>query len=179
MSDAPQSLRRSVLVAAPAAADLALDSAAPADILWRPTEAQVRVKSKFWSKWAVSPMLHGKEPSKDLIRQLTSSVKVDEWWERPGFKEWFLNSTSNDDRLQWLVHLALNAAQDLLLSDDSRNSTARAAMIRLVLDLATRGSTGPAGTKQAAKSPIDSVAELSKEQLVELVNANKTKDEPA
>ena len=141
----------------------------------RLTESQVKTKARFWSKWSEQPLLHGKEPSLALISQLTGSTSIQTWWSKPGFKEWFLNSNANSDRLEWLVHLALSSAQDILLSDDPRGAPARAQMIKLVLDLATRQANPGTGPAKAVKpTPAKAVESLSKEELLSIVaNANQ------
>jgi hypothetical protein len=184
------SLRRSVILQAPAtpvAPEVQAIEHSPIDQSHsiRPTESQVRTKSRFWSKWAEQPLLHGKEPTLEQIQKLTGSSSIQNWWVKPGFKEWFLNANSNTDRLEWLVHLALNSAQDILLSEDARSSTARAQMIKLVLDLATKtqtsvsqGTSSAPGQAPAKVTPMKVLESLSKEELQSIVdNANKSTGE--
>src|ERR1019366_2562449 len=86
----------------------------------RPTEAQVRIKAKFWRSWAEQPLLNSQPPTLALIKSITGSAAIGTWWAKAGFQDWFLNTSVSDERIEYLMHLALSAAEDILLNDDPK-----------------------------------------------------------
>jgi len=166
----------------------ALQQASPASLAaagtdapaWSPTEAQVRVKARFWRAWADQPLLSAKgAPTLATIQAVTGSAALKGWWAKEGFQEWFLNSRVGDDRIEYLMHLALSAAEDILLNDDPKAQGARVQMIKTVAELAGRTGArqaaatekGAAGARQAA------IGSMSKDELVQLLEAGGIKVE--
>ena len=147
-------------------------SLAPADegASFLPTQAMVRMKARFWAKWAEQPLLHQREPTLALVRSITGSAAITAWWARAAFRDWFLNTAVTDERLDWLLHLALSAAEDILLSDDPKGASARVAMVKTVVDMAGRG--GPKAG-QAAKQDdrkAAAIGAMGREELLELLS---------
>jgi hypothetical protein len=141
-------------------------SAGDQGLTYRPTEAQQRVKARFWARWGDVP---GKEPTLAAAKQLTGSAALGEWWSKPGFKEWFLLTSVTEERLEYLLHLALSAAEDVLLNTDPKGQGARVQMVKVVAEMSGRlKKTGPAGDTQAAKQ-LAAVGQMDRNELIKLL----------
>jgi hypothetical protein len=146
----------------------------------RPTEAQVRVKARFWAKWAEQPLVGGQTPSLATIQAITGSAAIKTWWSRAGFADWFLNTRVTDERLEYLMHLALSAAEDILLSDDPRTAGYRVSMIKTVAEMA--GRTGQARQAPTAAAALAAgrgrvIDNMNHEDLVKLLAGSGLKIE--
>lgn len=139
---------------------------------FRPTEAQVRVKAKFWRKWAEQPLLNAQTPTAALVASITGSGAVKGWWARSGFPDWFLNTTVSDERVEYLLHLALSAAEDILLNDDPKGAGARVAMIKTVAEMAGKlGTKVPASGKGTEDGRRRAIEGLDREGLIKLLES--------
>ena len=135
-----------------------------------PTEPQVRCKARFWQRMGAFPPAGPMTLA--LAQHLTGSGYLASWWQRPGFKEWFLSADSVNEKLEWLYHLALKSAEQILSSDDPKGAAARVAMVRAVAELAGKMNKGPdtsAGKTEARKKAIES---MSREEIVKLLDAS-------
>lgn len=168
---APQVLAGGELPAAPSiTATAASVSASDLAGEFQPTAAQVRVKAKFWRQWAEQPLLSAQgAPALALVKQVTNSAAVAAWWGKAGFQDWFLNTQVTDDRVEYLLHLALSAAEDILLNDDPKAAGARVAMIKTVAEMSGKlQRSGPSGADKAdaKRRAIDS---MSREDIIKMM----------
>lgn len=128
------------------------------DVAFHPTEAQSKVRAKFWARVADNPLLDVRNVSLAQAQQMTNSAALRGWWEKPGFKDWFLSATVVDERLDYLLHLALASAEDILLNTDPKAQSARVQMVKIVAEMAGR-------LKQGAQDPKAAAAEKKKKAI--------------
>jgi 2-oxo-4-hydroxy-4-carboxy--5-ureidoimidazoline (OHCU) decarboxylase len=106
---------------------------------------------------------------------LTASAALAAWWVKPGFKDWFLSTSVTEERVDFLLHLALSAAEAILTNDDPRGQSARVAMIKTVAEMAgklgsARASAAPAATAQDRK--IQAIERMTPTELKEFLRAS-------
>lgn len=107
-----------------------------ADVVFRPQEEHRRLKSRFLAKIADNPLIDVETVSLDEVRRIVGGTQISKFWNQPGFREWFLNTGEYQERLETLFSLALDAAQDILLNQDPKGQSARAAMVKTMAELA-------------------------------------------
>jgi hypothetical protein len=113
-------------------------SAAASELIFIPTPSQRQVKARLVIKLAENPIIELGSLTLAEAQQLTGSSQLKDWWGRPGFKEWFLDQNEYRQRLEYLFSLALDAAEEILLSTDIKVQGARVAMIKLLAELANK-----------------------------------------
>lgn len=145
-------------------------------LTYRPTEAQQRVKARFWSRWAD---VAGREPTLAVIKQLTGSAALEQWWGKPGFKDWFLNTSVTEERLAYLLHLALSSAEDILLNTSDKAQSARVQMVKIVAEMSGKlRSTGlPAAAVGGKEKKLDAISRMGKAELIKLLEEQGLKVE--
>ena len=107
---------------------------------FRPTEAMVRVKARTWANLGDSAAAG---LTLAAAQQASGSAALANWWGRPGFKAWFSNTSVTSERLEWLLHLSLAAAEDVLLNTDPKAQGARVQMVKVVADLLGKRAKAP------------------------------------
>lgn len=147
--------------------------AGSAEVPFHPTEAQSRIRAKFWARVADNPLLDVQSISLAQAQQLTQSAALATWWNKSGFREWFLSATVVDERLDYLLHLALASAEDILLNTDPKAQSARVQMVKIVAEMAGRlkgaGPSSSAGAASATDKKKKAIEALGKEDLVKFL----------
>jgi len=140
---------------------------------FQPTEAQARIRARFWARMADSPLLDPKSITLSQAQQMTQSAALATWWKKPGFQDWFLSSTIVDERLDYLLHLALASAEDVLLNTDPKAQSARVQMVKIVAEMAGKlkgsGAGAGAGSANAADKKKKAIEAMGKEELVQFL----------
>lgn len=130
-----------------------------------PSADQRKIKARFWTLMQSAPF--GTRPDKmgpeEIIRK-TRTPALSNWWKVPGFKEWFLNHTEHQERLEYLFDLALSAAEEILMNDDPKAQSARVNMVKTISELARKMPT-----KQQTVVLDKEVANMTEEQLREFI----------
>lgn len=107
-------------------------------VLFTPSLRQKTVKARFWVRYVPSPFSPSLgELTISEVMQITKTASIKEWWSEPGFKEWFLNKDEGRERLEYLFMLALDTAEEILLSPETQAS-ARVNMIKIIGELASK-----------------------------------------
>jgi hypothetical protein len=94
----------------------------------------VRVKARAWANLG-SQVQPGQDVTLAAAQQASNSAALANWWGRPGFKAWFTNTNVTAERLEWLLHLSLAAAEDVLLNTDPKAQGARVQMVKVVTEM--------------------------------------------
>lgn len=159
------------------------DSGAGPSGAFRPSEAQSRVKSRFWSRWAggsagLQLLTSSSDPEKVTLaaaQSVTGSSALAAWWVRPGFKDWFLNTQATEEKVDHLLFLALSAAEEILTNPDPRAQSARVSMIKTVAEMAGRlGATARAAASAAPSAQdrkIQAIEKMNPAELKEFLKA--------
>ena len=135
---------------------------------FRPTEQQALCRTRFWSRMAERPLAAGTQPGLALAQQLTQSASLKGWWAQGGFKEWFLNVNAHEEQVDWLMHLALRAAEDVLRCEDPKAQGARVAMVKIVAEMSGRLAS-KAGQATAGEKRVNAISAMSKEEVQKLL----------
>lgn len=146
-----------------------------AEVVFLPSPAHRRVKSKFWQRYEDL----GGPVSLELAEGLTKEPGLRKWWSMSGFKDWFLNQDEARERLEYLYMVALDAAEHLLL-DPNANHNAKAQMIKIIAQLAGKEPNKYEKFADAAVQKMDSAklrAYIEKEAFKYLKPSTKTDDE--
>jgi hypothetical protein len=144
------------------------------EIVFRPSEEHRRLKSRFLARIADNPLIEPSEASLSDVQRILGSTTVGKHWNQPGFREWFLNTGEYQERMEELFSLALDAARDILLSQDPKSQGARASMIKTMAELA--GKLKPrqpqldSGASSATMAKL--VASMDQAQLSVFLNKN-------
>jgi hypothetical protein len=143
------------------------------DVVFHPTEAQSRVRAKFWSRMADNPLVDAKSITLAAAQQMTNSAALATWWQKPNFKDWFLSATVVDERLDYLLHLALASAEDILLNTDPKAQSARVQMVKIVAEMAGKLKGGGAGAGAASANANEkkkkAIEAMGKDELVQFL----------
>lgn len=139
------------------------------DSVFRPTEAQSRIRAKFWARMADNPLLDPRHISLAQAQQMTQSAALATWWKRPGFQDWFLSATVVDERLDYLLHLALASAEDILMNTDPKAQSARVQMVKIVAEMAGKLKGGMDQKQVAADKKKRAIEAMGQEELVKFL----------
>lgn len=145
------------------------EGSAEGSLIFRPTEAQSRVRARFWARIADNPLLDPKSLTLAQAQQMTQSAALATWWKRPGFQDWFLSATVVDERLDYLLHLALASAEDILLNTDPKAQSARVQMVKIVAEMAGKLKGGQDQKQAAAEKKKKAIEAMGQEELVKFL----------
>jgi hypothetical protein len=129
-----------------------------------PDRAQQRVKAKIMGILADNPIYAMSEITYDIAYQLSQDRRLRKWWDIPGFSQWMQNKSEFKQRLEDLVQLSLDTAEDII-SNEAMPPAARVNMIKLVWEAAAKFPqkvANPNKDSQAAQH-------MSQEQLDEMM----------
>lgn len=135
------------------------DLALAEDAIFVPSAQQKKAKHRFQEQWDGHT-----EPTAAQVVAMTGMTKVDRWWSTPGFKEWLIHGESLMARLNYLVELSLDTAEQIL-SDPDAPAAARAGMIKTILAYKH-------ACEQKSISGGNSYESLPKEELLRLIKKN-------
>ncbi len=139
-------------------------------LLYKPTEAMVRVKARFWSRWGANPLQAPGPVTLATAQQMTNSAALAGWWSKPGFVSWFCNTSVTEERLDYLLNLALSSAEDILLNTDPKAQSARVQMVKIVAEMSgkLRGSKfdAPKSVEEKRRKAVES---MNRAELVEFL----------
>lgn len=129
--------------------------------LFTPTRAQRALKARFWTLLAGSITARSPHEMTHMeIAKVVRDTRILPWFAIPGFKDWFMNSTEHIERLEYLFDLALQAAEDILLSEDPRAASAKVNMVRVIAELAKKMPS-----KAQEQFQDEKIAKMSKSEL--------------
>ncbi len=110
------------------------------DILYRPSDADCKVKARFWSRFEPGPLLTYNNITPELVIKLTGVTSITQNWYKPGFKAWFLNKDEAREKLEYLFMKSLDAAEQIITNEELQPS-ARVNMIKIIAELAAKFPT--------------------------------------
>jgi len=134
---------------------------ASADLVFIPSPPQRQTKAKFMVSLEENPSVDPSEVSLAAAIQITGDSRLEKWWKRPGFADWFRGKEEFKERLEYLCQLGLDTAEDILLSDDPKSVNAKVSLIKVLLE---SGGKMPAKGKEV-KFLDEAVQKMNKQQL--------------
>lgn len=82
-----------------------------------PTKDHQKLKSMFWSRWAMGPVRSDDEITAAAVAQITDSTVIEKWWRIDGFKSWFKNNNTMAEDIDTNASIALDTLRELMASD--------------------------------------------------------------
>lgn len=139
-------------------------AAAAEDLGFQPEPDHRRVKAAFWAKFYEDPKMDRDRVTLAAVQQYLPDYRLRKWWSMPGFKEWFTNKDEWRQKQEYLVMLAQDEAERILL-DRNANANAKVGLIKFLVE-----SIGRASPKmKEVKMLDDAIHKMTPEQLEEFV----------
>lgn len=133
-------------------------------VVYKPTTGQRKAKARLLIALEDNPTA-----SLDTltVEQASSLAKYDcsKFWSTPGFKQWLTGTNEFRERVEYLAYLSLDAAEEILLSDDPRMAGAKVSTIAKVTELASK-LPGKAGGDRYADEFIQNMNRRELEQFL-------------
>lgn len=143
------------------------------DLSYTPTEAQRKIKSRFWSYFSDSGTL---PPSQiDLATALMYGADrgLSEWWDLPGFSQWFANKDEFRQRLEYLAQRAVDELEKILNDNNPMGGSTKVSAIKLIMDIANKQP------KSTAEKFLDErIGKMSQQELEDFIKKNVTRLTP-
>jgi len=156
MSDTPkQPVRQSALSAVKQVSET-IQTSIKEGLIFTPSTKQRKLKSRLWVRLNENPVTDLTNVGRDYVESIVGE-SLKKWWSEPGFTDWLFNKMEQRERLEYLFELALDAAEEILTSDDPRSNSAKVAMVGKIAEL-------------AAKTPSKSDGEKFKDEFIQQMN---------
>jgi hypothetical protein len=136
-------------------------------LVYQPTDEEMQTKSAFWAKAQGNPMVDPDNIPVSTVKLILNDTRVERWWKKPGFKDWFLNKEEWKQKLEYAINVGLDAMLDLLRDPQAQGS----AKVRAFEILARLANREPAKVKEV-KMLDAAVAEMDQKQLDEFIKKN-------
>lgn len=98
-----------------------------------PTNDQKKAKSQFWTSFSSGAVVPPDSPNLSIAAQYAGNSHIRQWWELPGFVEWFWNQNEFDERLDYLAQIALDQLE-IMVSSARTSDSSRIAAIKMILE---------------------------------------------
>lgn len=135
-----------------------------------PTPEQRKAKERFWA-----PFLAGDTPvppTMDLAAALkfAGDRRLKQWWDLPGFQDWFFNREEFKERVEFIAHLALDGIEEVL-KDRMATASAKVAAAKLALEVANKL---PKAKDQDGRFADDKINQMDRAQLEAFIKRKLT-----
>lgn len=140
-------------------------------VSFKPTDAQQRAKSNFWSFFASGEALPPVTVDLALASQYAGDRRIAEWWSLQGFPEWFSNKDEFRQKVEFMAGIVLDEFFSMVRSPDTQ-ATAKVAAGKIILEAARKLGNKPAAEETQVS---DKIAKMSKEELEEFIRSRMTK----
>lgn len=140
-----------------------------ADVVeFTPTQDHRRAKSNFWLS-VVEQGISLPSPDPDLatVAQFAGDRRIAQWWDIPGFQDWFLNRQEFRQRVDAMSQLALDEMERILISTDPKTATAKVAVIRMALEAS--GKLAEANKSREVETTDEKIAKMTQKELEEFI----------
>ena len=139
-------------------------------VLWKPTVEQRKAKARLMVSLEENPMVALDSLSCEKASKW-AQYSFTKYWKQPGFQDWLLGKNEFKSRAEYLSNLAMDAMEDIFLSDDPKLASAKVAAAKVVVEL---------GRKMPSKSEtggfLDTmVQEMNRAQLEDFIRQNTPK----
>jgi len=132
------------------------------ELSFEPSPAQRKLKAKYWLAVRDYPGSAADKLSCAEAMRVTNDGRLERWWKSPGFAQWFRGRDEFRERTEYLCQLALDTAEQVLLSDDPKAINAKVSMIKVLLE-----AGGKITKSKEIKLLDESVSKMNKPQLEE------------
>lgn len=131
-----------------------------------PTDAHRRAKSAFWAHFFQTGELPPEAIEAATAARYSGYNDVVEWYNLPGFREWFSNGEEFRQRIEYLSNSALDVLHEVLTNQAARTGDKLAAA-KMAFEIASKFP------KSAPKEQFadEKIAEMDKKQLEEFISS--------
>lgn len=126
------------------------------DVSFLPSPFHQELKSQFFARFEPGPFKDAKTITLADVQAVVNEPKLRQYWGVPGFKEWFTNSNTVGEKIEYLTLIGLDALEAVLL-DPKAQASAKVNAFKLLAEikgLLTRGNQ-----KALAGNAVDNMSE--------------------
>lgn len=138
---------------------------APEDVVYTPSEAERIAKAAFWQAWSDDPTQAADEIPVARIVQLTGESRLTKWFNKPLFRDWFMNKDIYVHKARALAEMG----QDLIwgmMKDETVRPDLRA---KLALEAMKNYAAVLAASKPQSKFLDEDINKMTPDQLREFL----------
>jgi hypothetical protein len=106
-------------------------------VIFSPTAMHRKWKIKFWSRFVPNPLTDVNNITIYDIDEIIRDSRISKYWGNQGFKDWFLNTDENREKLEYLFQVSLEVAEEILF-DPEANTSAKVNMVKVLAELANK-----------------------------------------
>ena len=106
-------------------------------VIYNPTPAQRKAKARLLIALEDNPVVSLDNLTAEQASNL-SKYDCSKYWSTPGFREWLTGVNEFRERVEYLAYLSLDAAEEILLSDDPKLAGAKVSTISKITELAAK-----------------------------------------
>ena len=132
--------------------------------LYSPTTAQKQAKARMLIALEENPIKAVGELTCAEASKL-ARYGFQKYWTVPGFQDWLLCRSEFKERVEYLKYIAMDAAEEILLSDDPKLASARVTLIKAV---AVMGNEMP-DKKDSNNLVDDFIQKMNKHELQQYI----------
>jgi hypothetical protein len=140
-------------------------------VVFQPDEPQRRAKSNFWAHFATTDTLPPDHVSLATALKFGGDRRISQWWDLPGFQDWFSNKDEFRQRVEFLADLALDELYGII-KDKEFNGSAKVAAIKMLMEMGKKLSSKSADKDQYLD---EKVSQMSKEELEKFIRSRTAK----
>ena len=140
------------------------------DITYLPSPEQRRAKSSFWTRFSDNPLCDPSDISLSVIDRVLGDSRLGRWWKVPGFPDWFRNQEEFRERVEGLIHVALDTLEQVMF-DPKAQASAKVNAAKLLMEV---------GRKMPPKSVREiyvdeKISRMDRKELEEYIRRNTPK----
>lgn len=132
-----------------------------------PTKDHRRAKSNFWTSVVEQDVSLPPDPDMLTVARYAGDRRLEQWWDIPGFRDWFLNRQEFMQRVDTLTQLALDEMERILTSTDPKSNTAKVAVMRMALEAG--GKLGANRESSSEETTDDKILRMTRKELEEFI----------
>lgn len=136
-------------------------------VSFNPTREQQQAKSSFWSFFMSGDVVVAPTRNVKTATRYGRASQVREWWDLPGFQEWFYNKDEFRQRAEFLANQSLTHLESILF-DAKAPANAKVGAIKLIMELANR--LPKAGSDNKEQYLDAKVSQMNREELEEFIS---------
>lgn len=136
-------------------------------INYKPTVPQRKAKARLLIALEDNPTASLDTLTAEQASRL-SRYDCTKFWSTPGFKEWLTGRNEFKERVEYLAHLSLDAAEEILLSDDPRLAGAKVNTLAQISKLADKFPS----TVNSQKFADAFIQEMNRKELEQFIKQN-------
>ncbi len=140
------------------------------ELTYIPSGEQRKSKSAFWARFNDNPLCEPQDITLAIALQFCNDERLTKWWPQDGFKEWFRNRDEFRQRVEYLVHQALDSLEYVLV-DPKAQASAKVNAAKLLMEVARKMPQ----KNQAEQFLDEKISSMSRKELEEYIKSRTPK----